>query len=573
MAAGELHSAVNLKDLAPTKLKEGTEPNGAAEPTNLPRRGDNNKRDRRGKPEERPEARQRINMIMGGSKYYQDTVSSIKAYQRRGEAKENWTEPTDLPNMVISFTEEEKAGIDRPHTDPLVIKLTIRDHDVARVLIDTRSSVDVIFRETLRRMGIDLSEVTAVPKPLIRLSGETKMTMDTIRLHVVAGGVTKIVEFSVTDHPAIYNMIMGDSMDKCNEGDPIHLSPLPQVPNSCSIKIIWEKPEGVANVFPDGAQLRTLSPTAHIAEKREIRTEPECDAVDSVCIDETHPERRAKIGTKLGEPSRNELLSFLKVNINTFAWTAENMPGISIDVTCHELNVDPTFKPIKQKRRKLGPERAKAVNDEVERLLKVGSIAEAKYLDWLANPVAVKKKIGKWRVYVDFTDLNKACPKDSFPLPHIDRLFKATAGNRLLTFMDAFSGYNQILMHPDDREKMVFITYRGIYCYKVLPFRLKNAGTTYQRLVNKMFADQLGKTMEVYIDDMLVKSLEEKDHIVHLPECFEQLNKHNMKLNPTKCRFAVTSGEFLGYLVTHQGIEANPKQIKALIEMPSPRTK
>ncbi|XP_024015923.1 uncharacterized protein LOC112089179 [Eutrema salsugineum] len=442
---------------------------------------------------------------MGGSQYYQDTVSSIKAYQRQAEAKENWTEPTDIQNTVISFAEEETAGIDRPHNDPLVIKLTIRDHDVARVLIDTGSSVNVIFRETLRRMGIDLSEAP-----------------------VVACGVNRIVKFCVTDHPTIYNVIMGTP---------------------------W------------------INAMRAIAESRETRTELVCDAVDSVCIDKARPERCVKIGAKLEEPLRSKLLSLLKENINTFAWTAEDMPGISIDVTCHELNVDPTFKPIKQKRRKLGPERAKAVNDEVERLLKVGSIAEAKYPDWLSNPVVVKKKNGKWRVCVDFTDLNKACPKDSFPLPHIDRLVEATAGNRLLTFMDAFYGYNQILMHPVDREKTAFITDREIYCYKVMPFGLKNAGATYQRLGNKIFADQLGKTMEVYIDDMLVKSLEEKDHIAHLRECFEQLNKHNIKLNPAKCRFVVTSGEFLGYLVTHRGIEANPKQIKALIKMPSPRTK
>ena len=105
------------------------------------------------------------------------------------------------------------------------------------------------------------------------------------------------------------------------------------------------------------------------------------------------------------------------------------------------------------KRLKLGPERASAVNDEVEKLLKIGSITEVRYPDWLANPVVVKKKNGKWRVCIDFTDLNKACPKDSFPLLHIDRLVKATAGNELLSFMDAFLGYNQIMMHPDDREK------------------------------------------------------------------------------------------------------------------------
>ncbi|XP_024013209.1 uncharacterized protein LOC112087532 [Eutrema salsugineum] len=298
-------------------------------------------------------------------------MSSIKAYQRRAEAKKNWTEPTDIPNTVISFAEEDTVGIDRPHNDPLVIELTIRDHDVARVLIDTGSSVNVIFRETLRRMGIDLSEVEAIPKPLTGFSGETTMTMGTIRLPVVAGGVTKIVGFCVTDHPAIYNVIM---------------------------RTPW------------------INGMKAIAESRETHAEPVCDAVDLVCIDEARPERCVEIGTKLEEPLRSELLSLLKENINTFAWTAEDMPGISIDVTCHDLNVDPTFKPIKQKRRKLGPERAKAVNDEVERLLKVGSIAKAKYPDWLANPVVVKKKNGKWRVCVDFTDLNKGVPKRQLSL-------------------------------------------------------------------------------------------------------------------------------------------------------------
>ena len=139
--------------------------------------------------------------------------------------------------------------------------------------------------------------------------------------------------------------------------------------------------------------------------------------------------------------------------------------------------------------------------------------------------------------------------------------------------MDAFAGYNQIMMNLDDREKTAFITNRGTYCYRVMPFSLKNAGATYQRLVNRMFSKQLGKTMEVYIDDMLVKSLQAKDHVSHLEECFVQLNSHNMKLNPTKYRFAVASGEFLGYLVTYHGIEANPKQINKFIEMASPKNK
>lgn len=128
-----------------------------------------------------------------------------------------------------------------------------------------------------------------------------------------------------------------------------------------------------------------------------------------------------KIGSGLTQEVREELIKFLTKNKDTFAWTAEDMPGIDPSIISHELHVDPSFKHIKQKRRKLGPDGAKAVNDEVERLLKVGSIREVKYPDWLANPMVVTKKNEKWRVCEDFMDINKACPKDSFPLPNIDR--------------------------------------------------------------------------------------------------------------------------------------------------------
>ncbi|KAI3758461.1 hypothetical protein L6452_06024 [Arctium lappa] len=147
----------------------------------------------------------------------------------------------------------------------------------------------------------------------------------------------------------------------------------------------------------------------------------------------------------------------------------------------------------------------------------------------------------------------------------------ATAGHELLTFMDAYSGYNQILMYSDDQEKTAFMTDKGIYCYKVMPFGLKNAGSTYQRLVNMMFKEHLGKTMEVYIDDMLVKSKHANDHIGHLKQSFDILREYKMKLNPTKSSFGVRAGKFLGYMVTRRGIEANPDQIKAIVELKSPR--
>ena len=132
-------------------------------------------------------------------------------------------------------------------------------------------------------------------------------------------------------------------------------------------------------------------------------------------------------------------------------------------------------------------ERDKAIAEEVRKLLEVDFIREVYYPDWLANVVMVKKANEKWRMCVDFTSLNKACPKDSYPLQRIDTLVDSIARNQLLSFMDAFSGYNQIKLEEADQEKTSFITSQGLFCYKVMPFGLKNAGATYQRLMNKMF--------------------------------------------------------------------------------------
>ena len=237
------------------------------------------------------------------------------------------------------------------------------------------------------------------------------------------------------------------------------------------------------------------------------------------------------------------------------------MPGIAPEFIQHKLNVNPDRKPIQQRRRVFVPERDQAVMDEITKLLAAGFIQEVHYPAWLANVVLVKKANGKWRICVDFTDLNIACPKDSFPLPRIDQLVDLTAGHKLLTFMDAFSGYNQIRMAEEDQEKTFFITSQGLYCYKVMPFRLKNARATYQRLVNKMFSKQIGRNMEMYMDDILVKSRKELAHLDDLKETFTTLKQYQMKLNPAKCVFGIVSGKFLGFMVSQRGIEANPKKV------------
>ena len=125
----------------------------------------------------------------------------------------------------------------------------------------------------------------------------------------------------------------------------------------------------------------------------------------------------------------------------------------------------------------------------------------------------------------------------------------STAGHKLLSFMDAFSGYNQIRMDETDQEKTSFVTSQGLFCYKVMPFGLKNTGATYQRLVNHMFRPQIGRNVEVYVDDMLVKSVDEGKHLDDLQETFDTVRQYRMKLNPSKYAFGVLSGKFLGFMV------------------------
>ena len=155
------------------------------------------------------------------------------------------------------------------------------------------------------------------------------------------------------------------------------------------------------------------------------------------------------------------------------------MPGIDPSVIVHKLNVSPSSSPIQQKNRVFAQEQDKAIVEEVWKLLEAYFIREMYYPDWVANVVMVKKATGKWRICVDFTDLNRACTKDSYPLPRIYILVDSTTRHQLLSFMDAFSGYNQIRMEEADQEKASFVTSQGLFCYKVMPFRLKNAGATY----------------------------------------------------------------------------------------------
>ncbi|GJZ52946.1 reverse transcriptase domain-containing protein [Tanacetum coccineum] len=172
---------------------------------------------------------------------------------------------------------------------------------------------------------------------------------------------------------------------------------------------------------------------------------------------------------------------------------------------------------------------------------------------------------------IDFKNLNSSCPKDYYPLPEIDSKIEAVMGYSLKCFLDAYKGYHQVQMSEEDEEKTAIYTDQGTFCYKKMSFGLKNAGAIYQRLVDEAFDKQIRWNLEVYVDDMVIKSKAEKDMLADIAETFDNLRRINMKLNPKKCSFGVEEGKFLGYMVTSEGIRANPAKTRDIAEITSPR--
>ncbi|KAI0510524.1 hypothetical protein KFK09_011128 [Dendrobium nobile] len=481
----------------------------------------------------------------------------------------------------ITFKESDLEGVKTPHQDPLVISAGIGDpcYNVKRILVDNGSSVDVLFYSTFLSMGLSREKLQPAAGPLYGFDNRPVRVEGTITLPVVLGEFPRQVE-----HPIMFIVVKSESAYNAIFGRPLQtiFRAVASIPH---LKLKFPTPSGIGTVRGDqqvaqSCYLRQAQPHSSVTlsiEDFDLRNEdtPQraspVEDLTCVSLSEEHPSRTVQIGSLLSDTEKKEYVDFLRTNQDVFAWSSADMPGINPEIIMHSLKINPPCKPVIQKKRNFALERQLAIEQEVDKLLKARFIREVHYPSWLANVVMVRKTNGTWRMCVDYTDLNKACPKDSFSLPRIDQLVDATSGHQMLSFMDAYSGYNQIQMDPADEEATSFQMDKGLYCYLVMPFGLKNAGATYQRLMNKVFKNLIGRTMEVYVDDMLVKSLEKSQHISDLEECFNLLRSYNMRLNPSKCAFGVTSGKFLGFMVTHRGIEANPEKIKALRDMLPPR--
>jgi hypothetical protein len=279
------------------------------------------------------------------------------------------------------------------------------------------------------------------------------------------------------------------------------------------------------------------------------------------------PDRAVTIGAHLNPEEEQELIQFLNKNKDVFAWSAKDLQGVDRDIIKHTLETDEKIMPKKQKLKKMSEKKVKVVEAEVQRLQDAKVIREVLYPVWLANTVPVKKKNGKWRMCVDFTDLNKACKKDDFPLERVDKIVDDAANSEILSLLDMFSGYHQIRVRREDEEKTSFITPFETFCFLRMPEGLKNAGCTFSRMIAIVHHPQLRRNILASVDDIVVKSIQRRDHIGDLAETFTNLRAVNLRLNPEKCVFDIHKGKILGCLVSTKGIEANPDKIKALIQM------
>ncbi|GJW24874.1 reverse transcriptase domain-containing protein [Tanacetum coccineum] len=277
------------------------------------------------------------------------------------------------------------------------------------------------------------------------------------------------------------------------------------------------------------------------------------------------------IGSTLTEKGSNKLCDLLQRNLDIFSWKPADMTGVLRHIAEHRLNVREGCSPVRQKKKEQATDRNQAIQEEVEKLVEAGIMKEVHYHDWLFNPVMVKKHDDSWRMCVDFKDLNKACPKDGYPLPKIDWKVESLCGFRFKCFLDVYKGYHQIQMAKEDEEKTAFITSQRIFCYTKMPFGLRNARVTYQHLVDKAFHKQIGRNLEVYVDDLVIKSRTEDEIVRDIEETFKTLRKINMNLNPKKVYLWGRRSDVLMIQNQHQGAKSMSRQGRRCLKSSIPK--
>ena len=283
--------------------------------------------------------------------------------------------------------------------------------------------------------------------------------------------------------------------------------------------------------------------------------------------------RMVKISRSLTAEQRSRDIKLLKEHVDVFAWSYEELRTYDTSIIQHKVPLKPNVKPFRQKLRRINPALFPVIEKEIKKLLDAKIIVPLRYSSWVANLVPVRKKNGEIRLCVDFRNLNRSSLKDNYPLPKIEQVLQQVVGAQRISMVDGFSGYNQVAMHPDDREKIAFTTPWGTFMYDKMPFGLMNAGATFQRAMDIAFMGEKDKFVVIYLDDITVFSQSDDEHLKHLKQTFQKCRKFGLSLNPKKSHFAVQEGRLLGHLVSADGIRIDPERVQAILKISLPRSK
>ncbi|GJR53530.1 hypothetical protein Tco_1404051 [Tanacetum coccineum] len=387
----------------------------------------------------------------------------------------------EKPTHEIAFSSHDPIPSHCNGDDPLVIKAYIGGTMIHRIYVDGGSSAEILYDHCFQQLSATLKETLQPPTtPLIGFAGQSLWPLGVITLPLTMydyngrGSKTIVVEFMVVQAPSPYNAILGrPGMKK-----------LGAIASTIHALIKFPIQSGIATVRGDipGSQK-----CFQISRKREH--DPDTSSTfmqgrnkkeEGVIVNDDHPNQQVTIGAELPTRLKDQLRHMLRTNKDIFAWSPADMTGIPCHLAEHKLNIHPRTFPVKQKKYVLAKDRNIAVSEEVKKLVDARILKEAFFPRWISNPVMVQKSNGSWRMCIDFTNLNKACPKDSYPLPEIDQKIESLDGFRYKCFLDAYKGYHQIRMAKEDEENTSFHTKHGTFCYEKMPFGLKNVGATYQ---------------------------------------------------------------------------------------------